>query len=120
MPAKTAARQPETKPDPTGAEPLETLVGMQTASLNSMAWLGTAWMSNAGDVGTELMQFLAKRIKEDVRTQHEMLHCKDLTKLQDIQMRFVQTAMEQYAAETEKLLQMGSDMMAEAGKHGPS
>ena len=76
----------------------------------NMAAFGTAWIEALGDMGGELVSFVAERIKEDIKTQHEILHCKDPGKLQEIQARFVQTAIDQYTAETGKLVEMSQDL----------
>lgn len=75
-------------------------------------WLGSAWFENMSDLGSELMSFVADRIKEDVRVQHELLHCKSLTEIQTVQAAFLQKAFDQYQAETGKLVEMTGDMAA--------
>ena len=54
---------------------------------------------------------MAERIREDVKTQHEILHCKSPAELQAIQARFVARAVEQYSAETGKLVEMSQEML---------
>lgn len=88
------------------------------AALGSMAGLGTFWIEAISDIGAEVAGFIAERIKEDVKTQYAILHCKNAADLQHIQYEFVQKAVEQYQAETGKLLQMGTDAFAaQAGRN---
>ena len=89
---------------------------LQNAGFGSMAWLGTAWVETMGEMGSEVLQFIAARIKEDVKTQQAILHCKNATEMRDIQSEFVQTAIDQYTAETGKLVKMGNEMFASAVK----
>lgn len=72
------------------------------------AWM--TWFENIADLGTEITSFVAERIKEDVQTQHAMLHCKSLSEIQHVQAEFLQKAFEQYQAETGKLIEMSSEL----------
>ncbi len=83
----------------------------------NFAEMGTLWFDTLGEMGGEIASFVAERIQEDIKTQHEILHCKDPAELQQIQVRFLKTAFEQYSAETGKLVEMSQDFLA-AGR-GP-
>ena len=102
--------------EPTRDAAARTYPGMQDAGLDPTRWLGTAWLEGMGQIGAELADFLAARISEDVKTQHEILHCKDPGELQAIQTRFMARAVEQYSAETGKLVEMSQDMFARMRK----
>lgn len=75
-------------------------------------WLGNGWMETLADLGTEITTFVAERIKEDVKTQHALLHCKSLAEVQQVQAGFLQKAFDQYQAETGKLVEMSGRMAA--------
>ena len=85
---------------------------LQDHGFKTMSSMGIAWVEALSDMGSEVMSFVADRIKEDVKTQHKMLHCKDLGELQHIQAQFIQTAIDQYTAETGKLVQMSQELYA--------
>ncbi|PTX53819.1 phasin protein [Litoreibacter ponti] len=85
---------------------------LQEAGLGNILGVGTAWIEAVSDMSAELAHFVAERIKEDVKTQHEILHCRNVTDLQHIQADFIQKAIDQYQAETGKLIEMGSDAFA--------
>lgn len=87
------------------------MLDMQKAGMGPAFWLGTAWLEKLGEVGSELTDFVAERIREDVRTQHEILHCKDPEELQDIQARFISRAVEMYSAETGRLVEMSQEFV---------
>lgn len=89
-----------------------TLAAIQQAGLGTMAGMSSAWLETVSDMGAEVMSFLAERVKQDVDTQHKILHCKNPAELQELQGHFVKKAMEQYHAETGKLVEMGSDSLA--------
>ncbi|WP_370402487.1 phasin family protein [Sulfitobacter sp. JB4-11] len=88
---------------------------LQEAGLGNMMGMGTAWMEAMSDMGAEMVSFVAERIKEDVKTQHEILHCKNVAELQHIQAQFIQKAMDQYHAETGKLVEMTNKAFAKQG-----
>lgn len=87
---------------------------LQEFGFKAMTGMGIAWVEALSDMGSEVLSFVADRIKEDVKTQHRILHCKDAGELQQIQTEFIQTAVEQYSAETGKLVKMSQDMLAAA------
>lgn len=84
---------------------------MEDAGLGPLHWMGTAWCEAAADMQSELATFIADRIKEDVKTQHALLHCKSAEELQQAQLAFLERAYVQYTTETGKLIQMTMDML---------
>ncbi|MGB5864594.1 MAG: phasin family protein [Sulfitobacter sp.] len=93
---------------PKAAEPPAAAPRLQQAGFGNMTGLGAAWIEVLSDMNAEVVGFLAERIKEDVKTQHEILHCKDAAELNRIQSKFIQRATDQYRAETGKLVELGS------------
>ena len=91
--------------DTATTDTLGAMLKLQEDSLAPLRRMGSLWLEASADMGVELATFLADRIREDVRTQHEVLHCKDPSKLQEIQTRFLETAFEQYSAETGKMVE---------------
>ncbi|MFQ6548459.1 phasin family protein [Aestuariibius sp. 2305UL40-4] len=104
-PASAAAAQS------VGDQGTEDAVTLRTMGFGAMAGVGTTWVEVLSDMGSEVLSFVADRIKEDVKTQHEILHCKDVGELQRIQAEFIQTAMDQYATETGKLVEMSQKLL---------
>lgn len=109
MANKPKTQEPTTSTD---SEPFNTFAHLQEAGLGNMMGMSTAWMEAISDMGAEVATFVAERIKEDVKTQHEILHCKNVGDLQHIQAEFIQKAMSQYQIETGKILKMGTDALA--------
>ena len=87
---------------------LNAMAELQRAGFGNVMGMGTAWMEAVSDMGAEVVSFVADRIQEDVKAQHKMLHCKDMAELQHIQAEFFQKALDQYQAETGKLVEMGA------------
>ncbi len=92
------------------AKPMAGFNQAQAAQFGMLGWFGTAMIESATRAGAEFTEFLNERIKEDVKTQHALLNCRDMDRLAEIQAGFLKTAVEQYAAETGKLMNIGNAM----------
>ena len=84
---------------------------VEDAGLGPMRWMGTAWLEAMAEMNSEVVSFVAERFKEDVKTQHELLHCRSAEELQKVQAAFLEKAFRQYTEETGKLVRMGLDML---------
>ncbi|MCV2869956.1 phasin family protein [Defluviimonas sp. WL0002] len=87
------------------------------AGLGAFPTIPGAWFSNEaverwGDIGAEFMEFLSARIHEDVKTQQAILHCKDPAELRKIQEDFLQTAVDQYAAQAGRMTELTNAFLA--------
>jgi hypothetical protein len=92
--------------------PLNAIAQLQEAGLGKMVGLGAAWFEALGDMSAEVLSFVADQVQEDVKVQHEILHCKNVKELQHIQSQFLQKAMDQYQAETGKLVEMSTKVFS--------
>lgn len=92
---------------------LRMLADVQTAGLGSLSWLGNGWVEAMGDLGTEWLQFVANRVREDAETQRALLHATDIEEVRQIQARFLQKAMDDYHDETGRIVQLCSDAVAD-------
>ena len=113
MPTKSNAKNESVDPAISAS-----LADLQKIGFGNMTGFGTAWIEGMSDLGAEVLGFVANRVKEDVQAQHEMLHCKDLTELQKMQTKFVKKAIEQYTAETGKLVDMSNSVISNAVAQG--
>lgn len=120
MPEEQKRRETKTETPIPGLESMPELATLQAFGFNSMTAFGTAWVEAMSEMGAEVLSFVADRIKEDVKTQHQLLHCKDVTELQKIQARFMKDAIEQYTAETGKLVQMSQLFFPGTGQRDKS
>jgi hypothetical protein len=82
----------------------------EDAGLGPLRLMGTAWVEAMAELNGEIASFVADRIKEDVKTQSELLQCKSPKDLQDVQLAFLEKAYAQYTAETGKLIQKSLDL----------
>jgi hypothetical protein len=84
---------------------------LQDASRQSMPGFGAGWMDAMTKMGNEMLEFTAARIKEDAQVQHDLLQAKGISEVQQIQSQFFQKAMEDYSAESAKLMDMGKNFV---------
>ena len=62
------------------------------------------WLDYLNKLGADAINFLARRIEEDVKTQSDLLRCNDPAEFHQIRERFIRSAIEQYQAETGTLI----------------
>ncbi len=104
-------RKPAAEAGPPAANRKEAdLATLRALGFGNLTDAGAVWIESLGLLGSEVVSFVAERIKEDIRTQHEILHCTDPAALNEIHARFLRTAMDQYTAETGKLAEMCQEM----------
>ena len=60
------------------------------------------WM----DLGSEMLDFAAERVREEVRVQHQILHCRSPAELISLQLAFLQRALDDYNAQAGRLATM--------------
>jgi len=70
------------------------MAALQSAGLDSLSWFGAPMLENMSTMGSEMLQFFADRIKEDMKTQHEILHCKTPREMLEVQTKFFQKAID--------------------------
>lgn len=110
-----AKSQQETAANDVGKDPVAMgqalMKQVEDAGLGPMRWMGTAWLEKMAEMNSEVASFVANRIREDVKTQHALLHCRTAQDLQKEQVAFLEKAFAQYTDETGKLIKMGMDML---------
>lgn len=90
---------------------------MQETGFHAPSISGTDWMDAMVEMGNEIVSFTAARIKEDVDTQQKLLQAKEITDVQKIQTAFFQKAMDDYATEYAKLLEIGKTVLEKPQAH---
>jgi len=90
--------------------------GASGEGLELLGKYGTAMMDVMGKSGAEFAEFITNRLQEDVRTQQQLMSCRDVTKLAEIQSGYLKTAFAQYSDETGKMIKRGAELMDEVLK----
>ncbi len=83
----------------------------EDAGFYPLGLMHTGWFDKVAEINSEVANFVADRIREDAKTQGELLKCKSAEELQKVQMKFLEKTYAQYTLETGKLIKMGIDMM---------
>ncbi|MEX0311533.1 MAG: phasin family protein [Tateyamaria sp.] len=100
----TPERQTAPSRDPARAM-FDAVTQWQGAGLGALNWLGASTAKQMHAMGTDWVVFVAERVREDVALQHALLHARSPGDVQRIQMQFLQKAMDQYAAETGRMIE---------------
>ncbi len=108
----TGRTHPEADRGKGPTDAIRALAEVRKSGLGVMMGMSEAMTEAIGNMGAEFAGFLAGRIKEDIRTQHRLLHCKDLGEIQRIQVEFFRKALDEYQAETGKLIEMGAQVFS--------
>lgn len=95
--AKTKKPQAETGAD-TGVE----APAVMTTMIAANPVFAKAWM----DLMSESARFMTERLRTDMETQKALMACKTPAELMDVQSEFLTTAMQQYADEAARMLEM--------------
>ena len=112
MPETTT--RPEATGDTSMASTTEAITTAQQETLHNVEAAGAAMLEGLTKVQTEIADFITERIRQDVETQAEMLRCRTLDDVRDLQTRFFRTAVDQYAAEVNRLMKINTDTMERA------
>lgn len=109
------AKSPDTtgSSDATGTM-IDAMTNWQAAGLGALNWFGASTIERMADMGAEWMSFVAGRVREDVALQHALLHARTLADVQHVQMVFLQKALDQYSAETGKMVELSSRLFEPA------
>lgn len=78
----------------------------------ALNWLSPVFVHHMRDMGAEWLGFVAARLQEDVALQHALLHAKSPAEAQQIQLAFLDRAVEQYTAETGRMLNLSTRMLS--------
>jgi hypothetical protein len=111
MEGSQMSEKPKTREHTAHIENNSALLQLQEAGFGKMVGMSVAWMETLSNMSAEMIGFAADRIKEDVKTQHDILQCKNVAELQHVQAQFMQKAMDQYQEETGKLVEMSSKVL---------
>ena len=90
------------------------MTDFQSASLNSLAAFNTTMAENTARLYREWTEFMSHRLREDMALRQRLLSCTSGEDMAAVQAAFFKDAMEEYAAESRKMLQMTQDMMQDA------
>ncbi|KPP88640.1 MAG: Phasin protein [Rhodobacteraceae bacterium HLUCCA08] len=83
----------------------------QQMGLGSLNAFGAGWFEKMSDMGSDWLRFVSDRVAQDVQFQHDILAAKSPADLHRIQSDFFRKAMDDYAAQTGRMVSMGSKLI---------
>lgn len=102
---------PESGAPDEATQTISDLAALQASGFGAMAGYGVTWAEALGELGSEVLSFVADRVRQDVEAQRRILGCKDVQELQEVQAEFIHDAIEQYTAETGKIVELSRKLV---------
>jgi hypothetical protein len=93
---------------------ISSAVQIQQQALGSMERASTSILTGVSEMQKEIAGFVSERIRQDLETQHELLSCRTMGELREVQTRFLRTTIDQYSTEATKLIQLGAQVFRRA------
>jgi hypothetical protein len=85
------------------------------AAFGPWGQVGAAWAEAMSGLGGEAMRFLAERMQQDMGLQQRLIHATSVEEVRHIQAEFVQKAIDQYVAETGRVVEICDEMSEKLG-----
>lgn len=76
---------------------------LELSFIRPLGAFNTAMVDASMNLLEEWTSFVAKRVRQDVRTAHQMLHCRNAAQMQAIQSGFFQQAINEYQGEAARM-----------------
>ena len=96
---------------------LDTQVGFpawQSNALDIMTRAGQAYAEGVAAIGEEMASFMQTRLQHNMALGDSLTRCHTWTDVAEVQRDWLKEATEEYAAESQKLMEMGSKLMRES------
>lgn len=94
----------------------ENLAEVNYTAVNAAGILSQRWYEAMAEVNGEFVNFVNKRLKEDMAVPAELAVCKTGTQMFDVYSNFFRTAVNQYFEEAETLAHIGKNFAGAATK----
>lgn len=108
--AKTGA----SSPSEAAQKQLGDLASWQDSALGAVSNAGQAYMNGLAAINQEMASFLQARLRHDIELGESLARCRTLADATKVQSDWLKRTTEEYAAETQKLVELGSGLMRES------
>jgi hypothetical protein len=81
--------------------------------LNAVTGMNGKLLESVESAQNEWAEFVYRRVKEDIAASYLLLKCRSFTDMQEIYLRYLQTAFEQYRDHSERVVKRGKSMTTE-------
>jgi Phasin protein len=83
---------------------------MQNPMMTILAEMNGSFLESLATAQKDWMDFMHRRIKEDVAVSRQLMRCQSLPEMHQIYSQYLQTAFEQYQKQSEKVVERGESM----------
>jgi hypothetical protein len=97
---------------------IDAVVSGQTEATRALESIGRTMLVGATRMQEEIVDFVSIRVRQDMETQKELLRCRSFDDVREVQTKYFQTAMEQYAAESKRLMELSSEVIQRSANRG--
>ena len=94
-------------------EQMATLAAFNGAAIGMISKACEAYMNGFAEVNAEAMNFMSARLRQDAELGQALAECRDWNAMTSLQQNWSRKAMEDYAAETRKLMELNSRVMTD-------
>jgi hypothetical protein len=94
----------------TTRESLAVATRTQQQAVASMERSSSSMLTGLTEMQKEIAEFVSERIRQDLETQQDLLRCRTLDDVREVQSRFFRTTIDQYSAEVTKLMQISAEV----------
>ncbi|MBP7002912.1 phasin family protein [Amaricoccus sp.] len=88
---------------------IDRVTASQQQALDTLETASATMLESVARVQRRIAEFVSDRIRQDMEAQQELLRCKSLDEVRDVQTRFFRTAVTQYSEEASRLFRMGGE-----------
>lgn len=110
------AEKPEKAGGMTPFQPFDWFAGVNNLSMEAFSEASRAYVNGMAAVNGEVFRFLSQRMRRDMETGQSMARCDDWSKAAALQQDWVRAAMEDYMAESSRLMELTSKATMESWK----
>ena len=82
----------------------------QQQAIETMERAGASMLTGVTEIQKEIAGFVSERIRQDMESQQELLRCRTIDEVREVQSRFFHTAIDQYSSEASKLMQLSTEL----------
>ena len=95
-------------------QPFDWFAGVNNFSMDAFGEASRAYVNGMAAVNGEVFRFLSQRLRRDVETGQTMARCDDWSKAASLQQDWARAAMEDYMAESSRLMELTSKATMES------
>ena len=108
------AKTESSSPSNAAQKQLDDLASWQGSALGAVTHAGQAYVNGLAAINREMASFLQARLRRDIELGESLARCRTLADATEVQNDWLKRTTEDYASETQKLVELGSGLMRES------